>query len=139
MKRTTSKEPILKRAKYRSKLEERIANQLQQAGVEFDYENLKIKYEVPARQAKYTPDFTFGHIVCEVKGRFRTTDDRKKLLLVKEQYPDLDLRLVFQNASLPIYPGSKTTCGAWASDNGFTWADKGTVPEEWLLERKKFP
>lgn len=134
MKRTTSKEPILQRAKYRSKLEERIAKQLQQAGVEYSYEELKIWYLVPERKASYRPDFQFGHIVCEVKGYFRSAADRQKLLLVKEQYPSLDIRLVFQDASKPIYKGSKTTYAKWADDNGFIWADKGVIPEEWLRE-----
>ena len=136
MTRTTS-EPIFQRLKYRSKLEERIAKQLQQAGVSFTYEDLKIKYEVPKRQAKYTPDFQFGNIIVEAKGRFRTTAERQKLLLVKEQYPHLDIRLVFQNANLPIYKGSKTTYAQWANDNGFRWADKGVIPEAWLHETTK--
>lgn len=133
----TSKQPVLERAKYRSRLEDRIANQLKQAGVTFAYEDLKIKYEVPKRHAKYTPDFTFGSIICEAKGRFRSAAERQKLLLVKEQYPELDIRLVFQNANLPIHKGSKTTYAQWANDNGFLWADKGVIPEEWLLEARR--
>lgn len=128
---------MLSRVKYRSKLEERIAKQLKEAGVDFTYEDLKIKYEVPARQAKYTPDFNFGTIVCEVKGYFRNAAERQKLLLVKEQYPHLDIRLVFQNARKPLYKGSKTTYAQWANDNGFRWADNGVIPEEWLLETKR--
>ena len=133
---TSNYNPILIRAKYRSKLEERIAKQLTDSGVEFSYETLKISYEVPARKAKYTPDFVVGEMVIEAKGRFRTAQDRQKLLLVKEQYPDLDLRLVFQNAKTPIYPGSPTPCSKWAEDNGFLWADNGKIPEEWLLQSK---
>lgn len=128
---------MLSRVKYRSKLEERIAKQLKEAGVDFTYEDLKIKYEVPARQAKYTPDFNFGTIVCEVKGYFRNAAERQKLLLVKEQYPHLDIRLVFQNARKPLYKGSKTTYAQWANDNGFRWADNGVIPEEWLRETKR--
>lgn len=129
--RSTS-DPVLLRAKYRSKLEERLAKQLTDSGIEFSYETLKISYMVPARKAKYTPDFVVGDMIIEAKGRFRTAQDRQKLLLVKEQYPDLDLRLVFQNAKTPIYPGSPTPCSKWAEDNGFLWADNGKIPEEWL-------
>ena len=132
----TSNEPILERAKYRSKLEDKIAKQLTDSGIEFSYETLKISYMVPARKAKYTPDFVVGDMVIEAKGRFRTAQDRQKLLLVKEQYPDLDLRLVFQNAKTPIYPGSPTPCSKWAEDNGFLWADNGKIPEEWLQQSK---
>lgn len=129
---STSNSPMLERAKYRSKLEERLAKQLTESGVEFSYETLKISYEIPSRKAKYTPDFVVGDIIIEAKGRFRTAQDRQKLLLVKEQYPDLDLRLVFQNAKTPIYPGSPTPLSKWAEDNGFIWADNGKIPEEWL-------
>lgn len=130
--RSTSNSPILERAKYRSKLEDKIAKQLTDSGVEFSYETLKISYMVPSRKAKYTPDFVIGNMVIEAKGRFRTAQDRQKLLLVKEQYPDLDLRLVFQDAKTPIYPNSPTPCSKWAEDNGFLWADNGKIPEEWL-------
>lgn len=135
--RSTS-DPVLLRAKYRSKLEERLAKQLTDSGIEFSYETLKISYMVPARKAKYTPDFVVGDMIIEAKGRFRTAQDRQKLLLVKEQYPDLDLRLVFQNAKTPIYPGSPTPCSKWAEDNGFLWADNGKIPEEWL-QQKTYP
>lgn len=141
--RSTSKvkRPVLLRASYRSRLEDRIATQLEEAGVPFDYEGYKIKYQVPARNARYTPDFPLGPkgnptIIIEAKGRFRTTADRQKLALVKEQHPDLDLRLIFQNANLPIYKGSPTTYAMWADSHGFKYADKGKVPEEWLSEIK---
>jgi hypothetical protein len=139
--RSTSK-PVLLRNNYRSRLEERIATQLEDAGVTFDYEGYKISYSVPARKARYTPDFPLGDpgnptIIIEAKGRFRTAADRQKLALVKEQHPTLDLRLVFQNANLPIYKGSPTTYAMWADSHGFQWADKGKIPESWLSEIQK--
>ena len=134
--RSTDLNPVLLRALYRSKLEERVAKQLTDSGLEFGYETLKISYTVPQRPAKYTPDFIVGSTIIEAKGRFRTAADRQKLLLVKEQYPELDLRLLFQNANLPIYKGSKTTYRQWAETNGFLWADKGTIPQSWLSELK---
>ena len=133
---TSDYNPVLLRARYRSKLEERVAKQLTDSGLEFSYESLKINYTVPQRPAKYTPDFIVGSTIIEAKGRFRTAADRQKLLLVKEQYPELDLRLLFQNANLPIYKGSKTTYAQWAETNGFTYADKGIVPQSWLTELK---
>lgn len=134
---TSNYSPILVRAKYRSKLEERLAKQLTDSGVKFTYEELKINYVVPSRKAKYTPDFVVGDIIIEAKGRFRSASDRQKLLLVKEQYPELDLRLVFQNAKTPIYPGSPTSVAKWATDNGFLWADNGKIPEEWLKQSQQ--
>lgn len=129
-----SSSPVLYKARYRSKLEERIAEQLGQAGVEFQYENTKLKYTVPARQATYTPDFAVGPILIEAKGYFRKASDRQKLVLVKQAYPELDIRLVFQKASNPIYKGSPTTYARWAEDHGFKWADNGRIPDEWLKE-----
>ncbi len=125
--------------KYRSDLEKRIAKQLEGAGVSFGYETLKVPFTVPAREAKYNPDFECGPIIIEAKGRFGHkgsggAEVRQRLILVKDQHPDMDLRIVFQDASKPIYKGSKTTYAKWAETHGFQWADKGVVPAEWLKE-----
>lgn len=140
-KRRTSKKPLLIRSLYRSKLEERIASQLEKAGVPFHYEACKLSYVVPSRNARYTPDFPLGDkkapkIVIEAKGRFRTTAERQKLVLVREQNPDLDLRIVFQNAELPLYKGSPTSYAKWADSHGILWADNGIVPPSWIEEMK---
>lgn len=124
-------------AAYRSKLEKKVAEQLKEAGVSFGYETLKVSFTVPARQARYTPDFECGPVILEAKGYFRKTTDRQRLIQVKDSNPGLDLRIVFQDANKPIYKGSKTTYGQWATDHGFLWADKGVVPEEWLKDIKK--
>lgn len=89
------------------------------------------KYEVHDTR-KYTPDFKVGDIRIECKGRL-TADDRKKLLLVKEQHPEIDLRLVFMYPNNKLTARSKTRYWEWAEKNGFKWADKG-VPKEWLDE-----
>lgn len=120
---------------YKSPLEEKVAYQLDQSGVKFAYEGIKLEYKIPQRKAKYTPDFVFNKpIVIETKGWFRTAAERHKMVLVKECNPHLDIRLVFQNANKPIYKGSPTTYAKWAVENGFKWADKGTVPKEWIEE-----
>ena len=82
----------------------------------------------------YTPDFhlTKHDIIVEAKGYF-DKGDRIKMQLIKEQHPDLDIRIVFLNARNKIYKGSKTTYGAWAEKNGFKWAE-GSIPEEWLKD-----
>jgi hypothetical protein len=133
---TSDVNPILLRAKYKSKLEEKVAKQLEAEKLEFTYESFKIHYVIPSRKASYRPDFIIGNMMIETKGYFRSAADRQKLLLVKEQYPELDLRLLFQNANLPIYKGSKTTYAQWAESNGFLYADKGTIPQSWLMELK---
>lgn len=118
---------------FRSGLEEQIAKQLQQAGLQVDYESEKIAYVKPARNAKYTPDFILPNgIVIESKGRF-VVEDRQKHLIIKEQYPDLDIRFVFSNSRNRISKNSKTTYAAWCEKNGFLFADK-FIPEAWLEE-----
>lgn len=122
---------------FRSGLELRIANDLTDKGIPFDYEKLKITYTVPERQATYTPDFVIlsNGIIVESKGIF-DAEDRKKHLLIKEQHPELDIRLVFSRASAPIYKGSPTTHGSWATHHGFKFAEK-LIPPAWMLEPPK--
>ena len=71
---------------YRSGLEDNISKDLKERKVTFEYETLKIKYEVHENRT-YTPDFILPNgVIIESKGRF-TTVDRKKHLLVKKQHP----------------------------------------------------
>ena len=51
--------------------------------------------------------------------------------LVKEQYPDLDIRFIFSNSKSRISKKSNTTYGMWCEKYGFEYADKH-VPKEWL-------
>ena len=95
-----------------------------------------IKYEKPATQHKYTPDFVLPNgIIIEAKGIFER-EDRQKHLLIKMQYPDLDIRFVFQNHKLKLYKGSKTTYADWADKNGFKYSAR-QIPEAWFRESKK--
>jgi hypothetical protein len=122
---------------YRSGLEEVTAKSLEDDGIEYEYETLKLKYLVPAIEHTYTPDFLIksNGIIIETKGIFDSAD-RKKMLLVKEQHPELDIRMVFSNAHAPIYKGSPTTNSAWAEKHGFPWAHR-SIPKEWLQERPR--
>jgi hypothetical protein len=116
---------------YRSGLEVKIATQLKEAGVSFQYEPYKIPYTRPARNTTYTPDIILPNgIIVELKGRL-VTDDRQKHILIKEQHPELDIRFVFSNSRGRISKASKTTYADWCDKNGFIYADK-SVPDEWL-------
>lgn len=132
--RAAGKAPRLSNG-FRSGLEKKIADDLSDKGIPFDYEKLKISYTVPERQATYTPDFVLldNGIIVESKGIF-DADDRKKHLLIKQQHPDLDIRLVFSRANAPIYKGSPTTHANWADHHGFKWAEK-LIPDAWLKEK----
>ena len=152
---------------YRSGLEDTLGADLNNREIGAVFEAGAMKYTIPARVAEYTPDFFLRrdrgnvdplpadwfkdedwwkvHFVVESKGRFMP-DDRKKHLLIKEQYPFSDIKFVFDKKTLksgklsksggsdaPIYKGSKTTYGKWATKNGFIWAD-ARIPEEWFDE-----
>jgi hypothetical protein len=130
-----SKEAVAKKYGFKSGLEERIANELTDKKVNFGYEEEKIAYTIPESLHKYTPDFKIkkseGRILyVETKGRW-VTADRKKLKLVKEQHPELDIRILFQNAKNKISKNSKTTYGDYADKIGIPWAEK-TIPDSWF-------
>ena len=125
---------------YRSRFEKKIAEQLQEAGIEFEYEAVKVHYTVPARKATYRPDFPVAArtILLESKGWFKPKD-RQKLAFVKEQNPDLDIRLVFQGDAerQKIHKASPTTYAKWCDDHGFPWCSKGVIPASWIKEMKQ--
>lgn len=129
----TQKQAGLKHG-FRSGLEEKIAEQLEKAGIPVEFESIKIPYVTPETPHKYTPDFPLPNgIIIETKGRF-LPEDRKKHKLVKQQHPHLDIRFVFTRSKTPITKTSKTTYGMWCEKEGFKYADK-EIPEGWLKEK----
>ena len=125
------------KTRFRSGFEEKLAKQIEDAGLPVKYETCVLNYVWPARSSTYCPDFeitTAGgkHFLIEAKGYF-DTQARNKMILVRQQHPDLDIRLVFQNANSPIYRGSPTSYRAWAERHGFPYAHK-SIPPEWLTE-----
>jgi len=149
-----SKPALTIEPEFRSGLERDAAAKLTAAGVTFGYESQHIRYTVPQREAKYLPDFSFEGcpIIIEPKGRFggaipggkfrvSTKDaavkERQKFVLLKEQHPELDIRFIFSRASTPIYKGSPTSYGKWATDHGFKWAEK-VIPDAWIKEIKAY-
>jgi len=116
---------------YRSGFEHKVSDQLTEQKIKFGYEDTVINYIKPETSHKYTIDFTLPNgILVETKGRW-VIEDRKKHLLIKQQHPELDIRLVFQSAKTKIRKGSKTTYGDWCDKHGIVWAEKN-VPESWL-------
>lgn len=122
---------------FRSDFERKISEQLNEECIEWQYERDKFSYDVPARVGTYTTDFTIKGrdklIFVETKGKL-DLEDRKKLKLIKEQYPDMDLRLLFMRDN-KIRKGSKTTYSKWAEKNGFKYAIK-RIPKEWIKEMR---
>ena len=117
---------------YRSGLEDDIAKDLEGRGIGFEYEKLKIRWNL-VEYKTYTPDFKLPNgIIIESKGRF-VAADRKKHIIIKEQHPFLDIRFVFSNSRAKLYKGAKSTYGDWCNKYGFIYADK-RIPDEWLVQ-----
>jgi hypothetical protein len=129
--RDSARRKAAKEKGYRSGFEQRIAEQLEASGVPFEYEPRREIVEYVVNETRrYLPDFVLrGSIIIECKGRF-TAADRKKLLLLKAQHPEKDIRLLFMYDN-KLSPRSPTRYSAWAEKNGIPWALK-TVPEEWV-------
>jgi hypothetical protein len=121
---------IMRNTRYRSQFEINLARALAERKIIFEYEQAKLEY-IP-KPRTYTPDFYLPeqNIYIEAKGHL-DKGDRVKMQLIKQQYPDLDIRFVFVRATNKIYKGSKTSYADWANRYGFQWAE-GSVPEEWL-------
>lgn len=135
---TTSKTAY--RLGFRSGLEVTISEQIKKAGIKLQYETDKIRYTIPEREAKYTPDFKLPKkggffFYVETKGIW-TVQDRSKHLLIKQQYPDIDLRFVFSNQNARLYKGSPSTYASYCEKHGFKYAHR-RIPEDWLEEAKE--
>ena len=116
---------------YRSGFEHKVADQLKESKTEFEYETTVIDHIKPETHHKYTVDFTLPNgILVETKGRW-VLEDRKKHMLIKQQHPELDIRIVFQNPRGKIRKGSKTTYADYCDKNGILWAEE-EIPTDWL-------
>ena len=112
----------------RSKLEEQVANLLDNMGIEYTYEADKLRYVL---EANYIPDFKIGNVYLETKGYF-PPEQRRKMKAVKAANPDLDIRIIFQSPHNKINKRSKTTYSMWAEKNGFPWCAYYAIPVDWL-------
>jgi hypothetical protein len=119
------------RDQFRSGLERRIAGQLQRARVAYDYEPFKVPFTQPAKQRLYLIDFILPNgIIIEAKGRWETSD-RQKFVMIKDSWPDLDIRFVFSRSASTISKTSKTTYADYCESHGWLYAD-GEIPFEWI-------
>lgn len=137
--KTSTSRSVGYRLGFRSGLEDRVSKQITEAGLELLYETDKVNYVVPARDAKYTPDFKLpkkgGFFYVETKGIW-TVQDRAKHLLIQKQHPDLDIRFVFSNQNAKLYKGSPTSYASYCEKHNFRYANK-VIPEAWLTEAKE--
>jgi len=115
---------------FRSGLEEKVADLMCELGVKYEYESTKIPYII---NHIYTPDFLLPNgIYLETKG-FWEPEDRRKIKNVKQQHPEIDLRMVFQSPYNKITKGSKTTYAKWCDKHDIPWAAFHSIPKEWFL------
>ena len=123
----------------RSSYEVKLYNWLAKSDIPFVYEppDRKIPYVI---EQKYNTDFLLTtksgkEIFIEVKGRMDPrSNDIAKYKAIKKQYPDLDLRFIFKNASKPVRKGAKLSLSGWCDKVGFLWSDNLEIPEVWLEE-----
>lgn len=105
-----------------------------------EYEGTKFDYST---NHTYLPDFSVrtksgSTIFIETKGNGRAFDHavRTKMINVRNQHPEIDLRIVFYSDG-KIGPkrkdGSFMKQSDWATKNGFMFAIRD-VPESWLDE-----
>ena len=118
--------------KFRSKLEESVASLLEGLGISYEYETERLSYVIEHR---YTPDFKLpNYKYLEVKG-YWDAEDRRKILAVKKDNPDIDLRMVFQSPYNTISRKSKTTYAQWCEKLKIPWTSFNNIPLDWLIER----
>jgi predicted nuclease of restriction endonuclease-like RecB superfamily len=119
-----------KTSKFKSKLEERLATLLTTLGVSYKYESEKVPYTI---MHHYHPDFVLpNHTYLEAKG-YWSPADRRKILAVKKDNPDMDLRMVFQAPFNKINKKSKTTYAMFCEKHGIPWSAYHNIPLEWLI------
>ena len=116
--------------KFRSNLEKSVADLLEQLGVSYLYESEKLSYTI---SHNYTPDFVLpNYKYLEAKG-YWAAEDRRKILAVKRDNPDIDLRMIFQSPYNTISKKSKTTYAQWCDRHDIPWTSYKDIPIDWLV------
>lgn len=107
----------------KNNFEKRIFSALKRAKVDFKYESVRIPYILSGH---YIPDFLIststGLVYIETKGYFRP-EAKRKMVAVKKQHPELDIRIVFYSYN--------SRNERWAIRHGFRYAFE-KIPTEWL-------
>jgi hypothetical protein len=135
-------------AGFRSDFERRVAANLDAVGCDYDFE-CKGELVEWVLEKTYLPDFILPNgIIIETKGRM-DGDDRTKHLCIREQYPEKDIRFLFQRDN-PLTnkrrrkkatllnkdgtPRKVQTYSSWCEKNGFLYAIGTVVPQSWIEE-----
>lgn len=112
----------------RNPFERKILRQIEDAGYPVKYESEKIPYVLASH---YLPDYIVvtptGKLYIEAKGYFRP-ESKRKMLAVKRQHPELDIRIVFYKSKSPK---RNLAHERWAKKTGYKYSFD-TIPMEWL-------
>ena len=130
---------VKKKNNYRNKFEQVTGDKLNERNISFNYESERLDYTV---SGKYIPDFIIQTnrgktLYIETKGNGRSFDaaSRRKLIAVKLQHPDKDIRIVFYSDGAfgaKRKDGTRLRQSEWADKNGFKYSIR-SIPDEWLL------
>lgn len=129
---------VKKKNNYRNKFEQVTGDNLNDKSISFEYETERLPYTITAN---YIPDFILftrsgRKIYIETKGNGRSFDgaSRRKLIAVRSQHPEKDIRLVFWSDGkfgATRKDGTRQTQSGWAAKNGFKYSIRN-IPDEWL-------
>lgn len=115
---------------FRSGFESKVAKDLTNNGVYWEYEQRKFDLVIPR---SYTPDFVLGNgVVLEVKGYF-DAEDRRLIKLFREQHPDVDLRMVLQKPHQKLQKGGRMDYAGWCEKYNVPWCEGPSLPQDWVL------
>lgn len=116
----------------RSKLEDTFEIILNEYNINYNYELTKLTYIIPESKHTYLIDWTLpNNLYIETKGYLSNAQERNKYKLIKQQYPNIDLRFVFDNPN-KLCGGTKYTHAVWAEKNKFKYC--GIKDIETILE-----
>lgn len=115
---------------FRSGFESKVAKDLTDNGVYWEYEQRKFDLVIPR---SYTPDFVLGNgVVLEVKGYF-DAEDRRLIKLFREQHPGVDLRMVLQKPHQKLQKGGRMDYAGWCEKYNVPWCEGPSLPQDWVL------
>ena len=126
-----------KGSKTRNPFEKKILEQLESLSTKkVLYEHLRLPYTT---SHEYLSDFFIQgtNIIIEAKGGGRAWSPqvRRKMLDVRDQHPEYDIRFVFYSDrpfGAKRKDGTKMTQSEWCKKHGFKYAI-GEVPKEWIV------
>ncbi len=113
----------MSKVKYRSGLEERLAEAL---GTKYLYEPYAVPYIV---NRKYTPDFVYASskVLVEAKGFFRVGDTQKyKAIRDSIEASGWELVFLFSDPRKKLRKGSRMTLGQWCDKENFAYFTEAT-------------